>query len=125
MEEERPMAIVIPFGTKHKGKDLSEVMETDPGYIDYIKLQPWLRERYPTIYDFIVRGGGGDPTPAHNALQARFLDDIFCMRVARACDPKFDGCSISKRTFEDAFDVSFLASTERNNVTFYIEVKPS
>jgi hypothetical protein len=73
---------VIPFG-KHKGKTVEEVQTFDPQYLDWLTSQPWFRDRFVVLHQTIInRGAEPEETPDHNALQALFLDDAFCLRVA-------------------------------------------
>src|SRR5262245_23110071 len=45
--------------------------------------QAWFRERYGNVYTLIVNNfSEPSETPEHNALQARFLEDGFCVAVA-------------------------------------------
>jgi len=77
------------FG-KHKGRDVVEVMAIDPQYIQWLKDQAWLAEKHPTIYNTIinVRVSNEDaPTPEHNAMQVKFLDDELCRAVVRFVNP--------------------------------------
>jgi hypothetical protein len=72
------------FG-KYKDRPVAEVMASDPSYIQWLTLQPWFVDKYKPTYNFIVQGGAvSDMSPEHNALQVLFLDDDFCVRVARA-----------------------------------------
>lgn len=68
---------VILFG-KHKGKSITEVMGTDPQYIDWLTKQDWFKERNPALFQtintvIVHHSDGPEETPAHNALQALFL----------------------------------------------------
>jgi hypothetical protein len=73
---------VIPFG-KHKGKTIEEVQTFDPQYLDWLTGQPWFRDRFVVLHQTIInRGAEPEETPDHNVLQALFLDDAFCVRVA-------------------------------------------
>jgi hypothetical protein len=75
---------IIPFG-KHKGKTIEEVQTFDPGYLDWLTGQPWFRDRFVVLHQTIInRGAEPEETPDHNALQALFLDDAFCVLVAEA-----------------------------------------
>jgi hypothetical protein len=91
-----PSAIVIPFG-KHKGKTVAELLTADPQYADWIAAQAWVAERFAELHAAILtRGAGTDDTPEHNALQARFLDERFCLALiqitsaARIIDARAD-----------------------------------
>ncbi|SDK35416.1 hypothetical protein SAMN05216282_10583 [Cryobacterium psychrotolerans] len=82
--EDPPM---IRFG-KHSGKSAAEVMATDPAYVQWALAQPWFQEKNPTLVQFFVNGsvaGLGNATaepaetPEHNALQAKFTQDAYCL----------------------------------------------
>ncbi|TFC18506.1 hypothetical protein E3O19_04550 [Cryobacterium algoritolerans] len=82
--EDPPM---IRFG-KHSGKSAAEVMTTDPAYVQWALAQPWFQEKNPTLVQFFVNGSvaglggsGIEPaeTPEHNALQAKFTQDAYCL----------------------------------------------
>ena len=82
--EDPPM---IRFG-KHSGKSAAEVMATDPAYVQWMLAQPWFQEKNPTLVQFFVNGsvaGLGNTTaepaetPEHNALQAKFTQDAYCL----------------------------------------------
>lgn len=84
---------IVPFG-KHKGEPV-EVMLADPGYKDWLLAQPWVRDRYPTFHQTIINysSGAAVETPEHNEMQARFLDDAYCIATAKTVLNKsfFDG----------------------------------
>jgi len=82
--EDPPM---LHFG-KHRGKSAAEVMATDPKWVQYMLAQPGFQEKNPTLVQFFVNGsvaglGGSDiepaETPEHNALQAKFTQDAYCL----------------------------------------------
>jgi uncharacterized protein (DUF3820 family) len=69
---------IIPFG-KHKGRDVLDVIQTDPQYLQWLQAQPWFRDGHPTLYQIVINyGAEPSETPEHNALQVLFLDDGFC-----------------------------------------------
>lgn len=73
---------LVPFG-KHKGQPV-EIMLADPGYREWVLAQPWVKDRYPTFHQTIINFGGEPAdTPEHNQMQAAFLDDTFCLALAR------------------------------------------
>jgi len=72
---------IVPFG-KHKGKPV-EALAQDRQYCDWLLTKDWFRDKHPTIYQIIINNfGEPSSTPEHNALQARFLDDRFCLALA-------------------------------------------
>jgi hypothetical protein len=88
---------LVPFG-KHKGKPV-ETLLADPGYAEWIMGQPWFRDRYPAIYQTIINYNGEPAdTPEHNQMQAAFLDDSWCLTLARRLyvDALFDGTEASR-----------------------------
>ena len=73
---------IVPFG-KYKGQPV-EALAADRQYFEWLSAQAWFRERYQNIYTLIVNNfAEPDETPEHNALQMRFLDDDFCVKLAR------------------------------------------
>ena len=82
-------AEIVPFG-KHKGQPV-EVLLADQDYLGWLVGQPWFRDRFPNIYQVVVNYGA-EPraeTPEHNELQASFLDDARCMRLAHLLYPRW------------------------------------
>lgn len=73
---------LVPFG-KYRGRPLEE-MALDREYCDWLMAQPWFAERYRDVYHVVVNyGGEPQDSPEHNQLQARLLDDEFCISVIR------------------------------------------
>lgn len=82
---------LVPFG-KYKGQPVETVL-ADPGYLNWVISQPWMRDRHPRFYQTIINfGGEPQDTPEHNEIQASFLDDERCLRLARLVrtDQPFD-----------------------------------
>jgi len=69
---------IIPFG-KYKGQPVEQVMMRDPAYLQWLKQQPWFAEKFPPIYQIVVNNfaAPSEDTPAHNAMQVRFLEDEY------------------------------------------------
>jgi hypothetical protein len=81
---------IVPFG-KYKGRDILEVLETDPSYLQWLTGQEWFRDRYVYLHQTIInRGSEPEDTPEHNALQVLFLDHAFCLKFCLALDDKLD-----------------------------------
>ena len=74
---------VIHFG-KYSGKSAAQIMADDPQYVQWILAQPWFQEKNPKLVQFFISGGGSEAseTPEHNALQAKFIQDAYCLAVA-------------------------------------------
>jgi hypothetical protein len=82
MGEPTPKGEVVPFG-KYKGQPV-EVLLADEGYRDWLMSQDWFRNRFGNIYQTIINyGAEPQETPEHNEMQASFLDDEQCFRLAR------------------------------------------
>ena len=76
-------ADLIPFG-KYKGHP-AETLLADPSYRDWLIEQPWFRERFVTLYQTVINyGTEPQESPEHNEMQAAFLDDALCLRLAFA-----------------------------------------
>jgi hypothetical protein len=79
--------VIVPFG-KYKGSDITELLK-DRSYVEWARLQAWLPQRYPVIYNVIVGGspakgkGKKQDSPEHNAMQTRFLNTDLCERLGR------------------------------------------
>lgn len=76
-------AEVVPFG-KYRDRPVTELL-ADRDYVDWLRSQPWLQQKQPTIYNVIIGAGGNEPqdTPEHNAMQARYIDAQHRTALAR------------------------------------------
>jgi hypothetical protein len=73
---------VVPFG-KYKGRSVAE-LAADDGYREWVLAQPWVRERYTVFYNVLVQGTPPpQDSPEHNEMQARFLDEAWCLGLVR------------------------------------------
>src|SRR6516225_2238916 len=80
---------IIPFG-KYKGRLVDEVLVDDPNYLQWLAGQDWFRAKFNILHQVIInRGAEPEETLDHNALQVRFLDDDFCMRLLAHIDPQY------------------------------------
>jgi hypothetical protein len=68
---------IIPIG-KYKGQDIEQVRMRDPQYLQWLMQQAWFREKFASTYQVVVNvfAPPSEDTPAHNAIQVRFLDAI-------------------------------------------------
>jgi hypothetical protein len=84
-------ADIVPFG-KYKGQP-KEVLLRDKPYCRWLKLQPWFEDKFPGYLDDSEVYGGIEPndSPEHNEMQARFLDDDWCLRLATVLTPDMEG----------------------------------
>lgn len=79
-------AAIIPIG-KYRGQPI-ETLLADTEYRDWLLAQPWFKEKYLSLYQVIINyGGEPQDSPEHNEMQASFLDDERCLRVARLLFP--------------------------------------
>lgn len=121
---------IIPFG-KYKGQPIEAAVQ-DRQYVDWLTAQPWFKERFGNLYTLIVNNFQEPAeTPAHNALQARFLDLRFCARVLSCV---FGGKEFKELRceFETAgFDVAISGEhvhklpNDWGHERIHIEAKPS
>jgi uncharacterized protein (DUF3820 family) len=75
---------IVPFG-KYKGQPI-EVLRQDPGYCEWFLAQDNIKKKYPTFCQIIINNFcEPSDTPEHNALQTRFLDNDFCLALAKLC----------------------------------------
>ena len=72
------MSDIIPFG-KYRGQPIAEIVQRDPAYIQWLMQQAWFPEKFAPIYQLVVNNFAppSEETPAHNAMQARFLEFDF------------------------------------------------
>jgi hypothetical protein len=78
---------IIPFG-KHKGKPVFALAE-DKSYAEWLLAQPWFKERHINIYNVVINNfRQHDDTPEHNAMQIKFLDQSYALKLAYYLDSK-------------------------------------
>jgi hypothetical protein len=88
-------AEIVPFG-KYKGQPV-EVLAADTDYCEWLTAQPWFKARYTSVYNTIINyGPEPQESPEHNQMQARFLDDGLCFRLADMLYPgiKYDALTV-------------------------------
>jgi len=85
---------LMPFG-KWSGTPVQDVLVADRAYCTWLCAQPWFRNDYPQLHALFSQNGAAPrATPAHNAMQLRYLDDRWCLRLALMLDPpsfRYDG----------------------------------
>jgi hypothetical protein len=69
------MTSIIPFG-KYAGQEIDQIRQRDPAYLQWLTQQPWFAEKFAPIYQVVINNFAppSEDTPAHNAMQVRFLD---------------------------------------------------
>jgi uncharacterized protein (DUF3820 family) len=68
---------VIPFG-KYKGRSVHDIAAQDPAYLQWLMQQDWFVEKYQWLIVNITNiHATAVETPAHNAMQVRFLDEAY------------------------------------------------
>ena len=115
---------IVPFG-KYKGQNI-ETMLQDRQYIDWLLAQPWFRGEFKSWYNRIIgEAQGGNDTPIHNALQARFLRTEFILAFVRFLQPEYFGNGQTfKIDFEErGWDVHIQGTSP--GVNYCVEIKPS
>ena len=89
IQQGRDAPLLFSFG-KYKDKPVELVRQNDPQYLEWLIAQAWFKEKFPRHYTIIINyGAASDHTPAHNAMQALFLDDVMCYKVVAATRPYF------------------------------------
>ena len=83
---------LVPFG-KYKGQPITDLLNGDPSYLEYLKKQEWFR-KYPTVYNIVVNqtittNNNNSKTPEHNKLQNLFLDNNNVEKLLRFIYKKF------------------------------------
>lgn len=131
---------LITFG-KYKGQPI-EILATDKEYLEWLISQSWFKEKYINIYHIVVNNFREikTETPEHNALQIKFLNINYCLKLAYLINnsffnfnsnhinkcitnetqkekvisaPKVNNCKLVNREyliFEKGFDVQFEIS---------------
>ena len=80
-------AEIVPFG-KYKGQPV-EVLAADAEYCEWLTAQPWFKARYLNVYNTVINyGAEPQDSPEHNQMQARFLDDAWCLALADLLKPE-------------------------------------
>ena len=78
--EENSQILVVPFG-KYKGHDISKLLSDR---FDWLNNQPWVKTNSPTIFNIVNLQqipNYDNPTPEHNKLHNKFLNDLFVKGV--------------------------------------------
>ena len=74
---------IIPFG-KYKGQPIDQVAARDPQYLQWLTQQAWFIEKFQHLTVNINNFGvAPEETPAHNAMQVRFLDENYRLAFIR------------------------------------------
>lgn len=124
---------IIPFG-KYKGRSIADVAAADPSYLQWCMQQNWFVEQYAhlvvNVTNFV---SPSEATPAHNAMQVRFLDEEYRYAFAWAAFSGVKECEVGPAKFELISDVVFDLTLERGeegcryDATYpiLVELKPS
>jgi hypothetical protein len=66
---------VVPFG-KYKGQTIGDIAQRDPAYLQWLTQQNWFIEKFQHLVVNVTNMvAAPEETPAHNEMQARFLDE--------------------------------------------------
>jgi hypothetical protein len=100
---------IVPFG-KYRGQPV-EMLAADTDYCEWLIAQPWFKARYLNVYNTVINyGAEPQDSPEHNQMQARFLDDDWCLALADRLKPKRPDRpgEVLNRAFEQGgWDVAF------------------
>jgi uncharacterized protein (DUF3820 family) len=96
MSEKIPL---MPIG-KYKGLPVTDIIVSDPGYVDWFKKQPEFEKKYNATFNIFMTQQlpGSSKTPAHNALQNKFLDNDIRNKVI---EKNLPNTSNKLRTFKE------------------------
>lgn len=77
---------IIPFG-QFKGQPV-EILAKEKEYTEWLLTQPWFKVKYKHIHTLIIHNFR-DPidTPEHNAIQVKFLDQSYSLKLAYFLEP--------------------------------------
>jgi len=107
-------AEIVPFG-KYKGQPVA-ALAADEDYCEWLTAQPWFRQRYGNVYNILIQGGAEpQDSPEHNEMQARFLNNDWCLGLGvllwRGAARGYANRELPYRTFEaKGWDVVFSAN---------------
>ena len=108
-------AEIVPFG-KYKGQPV-DVLTADQDYCEWLVSQPWFKSRYGNVYNILIQGGGEpQDSPEHNEMQARFLEDDWCLRLAAVLTPRladgYEAAAAREQMKDSPLYQEFRACTE-------------
>jgi len=104
---------IIPFG-KYKGKPVFALAE-DKSYTEWLLSQPWFKEKHFNIYNIVINNFRQiDDTPEHNALQIKFLNQSYALKLAYYLDSNL--FNLTSKDLNDALKKCF------NSQTMYVDV---
>ena len=91
IDDKKLSDLVWPIG-KYKGTPI-EIVLADQNYVNWVTSQPFFEEKYPVVYNAInnITNNvvvGESETPEHNAIQARFLNDEFLVKIHQKVYPE-------------------------------------
>jgi hypothetical protein len=102
---------IMTFGKKYIGQPLTTVM-ADTKYVEWIKNQPDIEKKYPSIYNILVHQqlpNKSSKTPAHNLLQNKFLNSDVQFAVLKKLCPN----TLEKRPIEHFMKLEKLFQNEK------------
>jgi hypothetical protein len=118
---------VIPFG-KYKGQTVADVAAADPAYLQWLMQQTWFIEKFQALVVNVNHSvAPSEETPAHNAMQARFLDEEYRFAFMWAASRHIAEVEVDAPRFELISDVVFRAriwTPEFDRVSVMVEIKP-
>ncbi len=104
---------IIPFG-KHKGKPVFTLAD-DKAYAEWLLAQPWFKEKHLNIYNVVINNfRQPDDSPEHNAMQIKFLDQNYALKLAYHLEPTLFNLSSS--------EINAGLKAAINSKTMYLDV---
>lgn len=116
---------VVPLPGKHLGRPIVEVIQQDPNYIRWASSQPDLVAMWPLLILLAkaMSTTSNMPTPDHNELQTRFLDEELCQFITFAFAHEVDSIVTSDhQTGVLQQDEFFLEKQNFEELGFDVEI---
>ena len=112
----------LTFG-KYRGQPVS-VLANDKNYCDWLMAQDWFRQRYQNVYNVIINNfSKPEDTPEHNALQAKFLNNIFLRQLCCVMFPRDQVIdSIKEQIAENDRDLSHCRSDNPDRLDYMHDI---
>lgn len=83
---------IVRFG-KYKGQSVFS-LAVDKNYTDWLLSQPWFKSQHQEIYNIVINNfRQPSETPEHNAMQIKFLDETYALKLAYLLEPKIFDCT--------------------------------
>jgi len=112
---------IISFG-KYKGQTIEEVFVKDKQYIDWLLTQSWFKEKNVNLYTLIVNNfREPQETPEHNAMQIKFLNEEYRLKLAYLLDKDFFYYNSGKlneliKKYKEKINMAYIENSIKNTI---------